>query len=47
MVGIEEEVECTYCGGIIQISKAVKVDHETGEYIYACPGCAKMSDRRP
>jgi len=28
------EVECKYCGSFIEVSKAVKINLETGEYEY-------------
>lgn len=33
-------VECTYCGSVLEMSKAVKVNIETGEYEYLCDNCA-------
>ena len=36
-----KEVDCEYCGGVIALSKAVKMNPKTGEYRYACPNCAK------
>ncbi len=33
-------VECTYCGSVIEMNKAVKINLETGEYEYACDNCA-------
>jgi ribosome-binding protein aMBF1 (putative translation factor) len=40
MVGIQE-VECEFCGAIIPLSKAIKINMETGEIKYACPACAE------
>lgn len=34
------EVECKYCGSYIEVAKAVRLNTETGEYEYACEGCA-------
>jgi hypothetical protein len=34
------EVECKYCGSIIELSKAVRLNIKTGEYEYACANCA-------
>lgn len=34
------EVECKYCGAVIDIMKAVKIDTGTGEYEYICENCA-------
>lgn len=42
-----QEVECEFCGSIFPLKRAMKVDMETGEYKYACPGCAKMRERNP
>lgn len=35
-----EEVECEFCGAVIPLSKAIKINLKTGEYKYACPNCA-------
>jgi DNA-directed RNA polymerase subunit RPC12/RpoP len=40
------EVECKYCGSIIEMSKAVKLNLETGEYEYACVNCAIKWDKK-
>jgi hypothetical protein len=34
------EVECKYCGSYIDVAKAVKLNEESGEFEYACEGCA-------
>jgi len=34
------EVECNYCGSFIEVSKAVKINLDTGEYEYLCDNCA-------
>ena len=34
------EVECHYCGSFIEVSKAVKLNLESGEYVYICDNCA-------
>ncbi|WP_455392491.1 hypothetical protein [[Eubacterium] cellulosolvens] len=34
------KVECKYCGSFIELSKAVKLNTETGEYEYLCSNCA-------
>jgi len=34
------EVECKFCGSYIEVAKTVKINTETGEYEYACEGCA-------
>ncbi|UCG69508.1 MAG: hypothetical protein JSV09_00345 [Thermoplasmata archaeon] len=35
-----KEVDCAFCGSVIKLSKAVRMEPETGEYVYACPNCA-------
>lgn len=40
------EVECKYCGCYLDVSRAVKLNIESGEYEYACEGCAiKWKDK--
>jgi DNA-directed RNA polymerase subunit RPC12/RpoP len=34
------KVECKYCGSFIDLSKAIKLNVETGEYEYLCTNCA-------
>ena len=34
------KVECKYCGAFIELSKAIKLNAETGEYEYICTNCA-------
>jgi DNA-directed RNA polymerase subunit RPC12/RpoP len=34
------EVECKYCGSLIEMAKAVRLNPETEEYEYACVNCA-------
>ncbi len=36
-----KEVECEYCGNVIELSKAVRLNPETEEYEYACENCAR------
>ena len=36
-----KEVDCKYCGSVIPLSKAVKMNPKTGKYIYSCPHCSK------
>jgi uncharacterized Zn-finger protein len=45
MVGIKD-VDCKYCGSVIELSKDVKMDPETGEYQYACPHCSKKWSKK-
>ena len=33
-------VDCKYCGAVMDVGKAVKINLETGEYKYACENCA-------
>lgn len=33
-------VKCKYCGSVVEMNKAVKINTETGEYEYACDNCA-------
>ena len=40
------DVECTYCGSIIELSKALKINIETGEYEYICVNCALKWDKK-
>jgi DNA-directed RNA polymerase subunit RPC12/RpoP len=40
------DVECTYCGSLIELSKAVKLNIETGEYEYVCVNCAIKWDKK-
>jgi hypothetical protein len=42
-----QEVKCEFCGSIFPLKNAMKVDMETGEYKYACPGCARMQAKAP
>jgi len=42
-----KEVECEFCGSIFQLKKAMKVEMDTGEYVYSCPGCARMQKKAP
>jgi DNA-directed RNA polymerase subunit RPC12/RpoP len=39
------EVECAYCGSLIELRKAVRLNVETGEYEYACVNCALKWDK--
>lgn len=34
------DVECKYCGALIKLRKAVRLNPETGKYEYACVNCA-------
>lgn len=34
------DVECKYCGSVVELSKAVRVDKKSGEYEYMCDNCA-------
>ena len=34
------DVECKYCGSVVELSKAVKVDLESGKFEYICDNCA-------
>jgi DNA-directed RNA polymerase subunit RPC12/RpoP len=35
-----EDVPCKFCGSLIELSKAVQLNPESGEYEYACVNCA-------
>ena len=39
------EVECKYCGSIMDLNKAVKLNLKTGEYEYVCVNCAIKWDK--
>ncbi len=41
-----DEVECEFCGDIIELNKVVKLNVRTGEYKYACPNCAERWKRK-
>lgn len=41
-MGDETEVECTYCGAVLALRKAIRLEPKTGEYKYACPNCAVL-----
>jgi hypothetical protein len=41
-----DEVECEFCGDIIKLKDAIKLNVRTGEYKYACPNCAKRWRKR-
>jgi DNA-directed RNA polymerase subunit RPC12/RpoP len=41
------EVECKYCGSFIEMSKAVKINLDTGEYEYLCDNCALKFAKHP
>lgn len=36
-----KQVECKYCGKIVELRNIVKLNPETEEYEYACENCAK------
>ena len=36
----QNEAECKYCGGVLQLAKAVQLNPETEEFEYACINCA-------
>jgi DNA-directed RNA polymerase subunit RPC12/RpoP len=40
-----KDVDCKYCGSIIPLSKAVKMNPKTGTYKYVCPHCSKMWEK--
>jgi len=39
------DVECKYCGSLINFAKAVKLNIQTGEYEYICVNCAIKWDK--
>ena len=39
------DVECTYCGSVINLAKAIKLNTATGEYKYVCVNCAIKWDK--
>ena len=41
-----KEVDCKYCGAVIPLSKAMKMNPKTGAYKYKCPHCSKMWDSK-
>lgn len=46
-VRLSDEVECAFCGSVLQLRKAVKMEPKTGEFKYACPNCAvKWKNRK-
>ncbi len=36
-----KQVECAYCGRIVELRNMVRLNPETEEYEYACKGCAR------
>lgn len=40
------KVECKYCGSFIELSKAIKLNVETGEYEYLCTNCALKFEKK-
>ncbi|UCD92332.1 MAG: hypothetical protein JSV43_08995 [Methanobacteriota archaeon] len=43
-----KDVECKYCGNVIELSKAVRLNPETEQYEYACENCAlKLGIKKP
>ena len=40
------EGECKYCGGVLQLAKAVHFNPETEEFEYACVNCALASEKK-
>lgn len=35
-----EQVDCKFCGKIVELRNAVSLNPETEEYEYKCPNCA-------
>ncbi len=42
-----KQVDCKYCGKIVELRNTVKLNPETEEYEYACENCAKRLELDP
>ncbi len=41
------QVDCRYCGKIVELRNMVKLNPKTEEYEYACENCAKRLELDP
>ncbi len=41
-----DEAECKYCGGVLELARAVQLNPVTEEFEYTCANCALAWERK-